>query len=373
MDLVALLSMKPCDRKPMNNKTTDIRLVKDRWVWDCLTDKSEMASFMQGWDWGELKRQFGWTIARFCIFDDNNSPIVGIQMMLRRRAAFLEKVNVGLAYIPRGPIGDLTDTRSMALLDYARLYAKSQGASFLRVEPEHNVNFNFSNILISNRYKRSSDFVQIRHTGHIDLVPNLDQIIAGFKSKTRYNIRLGIRKGVTVRKASKYTDFQSFYDNTVETGYRDGFAVHSKDYYYSVWQSYNPKDGALFIASYGDEDVASLLVIKSGEVATYLYGASSSRYRNMMPSHVLQWEAIKWAQEMGCRIYDLWGMDDPEDDSDPMRGVGRFKHGFNPTLIAHPGTYDFVINKYGYFFINKLLIPLRSLISSLHLRRDPRK
>ena len=205
----------------MNYKETDIRLVKDKETWDCLTDKSDVASFMQGWNWGEVKRQFGWTIARFCVFDDNNSPIAGIQMMLRVRAAFFGRLNVGLAYIPRGPIGDLTDSRSMALLDYARLYAKSKGVSFLRVEPAYNVNFDYSDLLITNGYKPSPNFVQIRHTGHIDLVPNLDKIMSDFKSKTRYNIRLGIRKGVAVRIASNSTDFQSFYENTVETGFRD--------------------------------------------------------------------------------------------------------------------------------------------------------
>lgn len=68
-----------------------------------------------------------------------------------------------------------------------------------------------------------------------------------------------------------------------------------------------------------------------------------------MPTYLLQWEAIRWAKNKGCKIYDLWGIPDhPEtvledsflDRSDGLWGVYRFKRGFGGEIQRTIGAYD---------------------------------
>ncbi len=48
-------------------------------------------------------------------------------------------------------------------------------------------------------WKFSQDQIQFRNTVLIDLSPSEDEMLARMKQKTRYNIRLAQKKGVTVR------------------------------------------------------------------------------------------------------------------------------------------------------------------------------
>ncbi|MGN1238533.1 MAG: peptidoglycan bridge formation glycyltransferase FemA/FemB family protein [Muribaculaceae bacterium] len=51
-----------------------------------------------------------------------------------------------------------------------------------------------------------------------------------------------------------------------------------------------------------------LFLVLSAHRATYLYGASSSRMRNLMPAYALQWKAMQLAKASCCVEYDMFGI-----------------------------------------------------------------
>ena len=55
-----------------------------------------------------------------------------------------------------------------------------------------------------------------------------------FHHKTRYNIRLSGRRGVTVKIGNR-EDLKDFYDILQETSIRDGFLVRGYDYFETLW------------------------------------------------------------------------------------------------------------------------------------------
>jgi lipid II:glycine glycyltransferase (peptidoglycan interpeptide bridge formation enzyme) len=68
-----------------------------------------------------------------------------------------------------------------------------------------------------------------------------------------------------------------------------------------------------------------------------------------MPTYLLQWEAMKWAQAAGCSQYDLWGIPDYaqetleaefRDRADGLWGVYRFKRGFGGRIYQSVGSWD---------------------------------
>jgi lipid II:glycine glycyltransferase (peptidoglycan interpeptide bridge formation enzyme) len=67
-----------------------------------------------------------------------------------------------------------------------------------------------------------------------------------------------------------------------------------------------------------------------------------------MATYLLQWEAIRWAKDGGCTLYDLRAIPDVLHESQDMFGVYRFKEGFGgyqfttlPTYVApyQPGLF----------------------------------
>ena len=76
-----------------------------------------------------------------------------------------------------------------------------------------------------------------------------------------------------------------------------------------------------------------------GPKAWYFYGMSSNEGRERMPTYLLQWEAIRWAQARGYATYDFWGAPDEFREDAPMWGVYRFKDGFGGTVVRHIGAW----------------------------------
>ena len=159
------------------------------------------------------------------------------------------------------------------------------------------------------------------------------------KPKTRYNTRLAEKKGVTVRA---WDDIEAFHKMMLVTGGRDGFGIHSLEYYKRAYELLQPKGlGEILVAEYEGKPLAALFVARNGHRAYYLYGASTDEERNRMPTYLLQWEAMKWAKARGCEEYDLWGVPDEDEVNsrsqvkvrhDGLWGVYRFKRGFGGEL-----------------------------------------
>ncbi len=149
---------------------------------------------------------------------------------------------------------------------------------------------------------------------------------------------------------------------TSETAARDEFGVHDYDYYRDALRVFGgrgptePK-ALLLLAhhpDHGEEPIAGLIVFAFGREAIYMYGASSTKHRAHGAGFYLQFEAMRWAREHGCRWYDLWGIPaaDPfstvEDSSarvaptrgDDWRGLYRFKVGFGGDIVSYPPTLE---------------------------------
>jgi lipid II:glycine glycyltransferase (peptidoglycan interpeptide bridge formation enzyme) len=171
------------------------------------------------------------------------------------------------------------------------------------------------------------------------------------KQKTRYNIRLAGKKGVTVRP---WDDLSAFHDMMLVTGDRDGFGVHSEKYYRRAYELLHAKGMCeILLAEYEGKHLAALFVARHGNRAYYLYGASTDEERNRMPTYLLQWEAMRWAKARGCEEYDLWGVPDEDEETletnfesrhDGLWGVYRFKRGFGGQLKRAAQALDRVYN-----------------------------
>ena len=311
-------------------------------------------SFLQSGFWASFRRQLGWRPRAFrCRYRD---------------AAFLLLVLVrplgagfSLAYVPHGPeVPDPRQGREKLLLDLAgALRPRLRGCVFLRFDlpwgktgaGELPGRLEASKGL----YKAPMD-IQPPSTVLIDLGGDEQDLLARMKSKTRYNIRLAARKGVQVSAAGDLAPGMDSADSLrravtewyrlyVETARRDRITLHSESYYRKLFDlAAGYGTGApelhLLVARHQGELLGGIIVALRGERSWYLYGASSSRKRNLMPAYALQWQAIRLARQRGCRQYDLFGIPADDDPAQPMHGLYRFKTGFGGTILNRLGCYD---------------------------------
>ena len=319
--------------------------------------------FMQSAAWARLRERGGWTVERWAVAD-GDAMLAGAQVLFR--ATPLGAV----AYVPRGPVvaadgmavEDSTLRAATMLLEALHAACRRRGAIFLKLET--------GSLALDLRrlgFRPSRQAYQPKATIVVDITPDLATIAARQKSKTRYNIGLAQRRGVTVR-VGDVADVPAFYRLLVATAQRDGFIVRAQDYYEALLECFGD-DVRLFLAEHGGELLAGIVVCACGPEATYLYGASGNSHRNLMPNNLLQWAAMQWAKARGCVRYDLWGIpeaavDDADADDAPgadpgkaLWGVHRFKAGFGGAPLRHRGAYDYVYSPLRYWLWERL-IPL---------------
>ena len=336
----------------------------DERAWDAFVDSHANAHLLQTSAWAALKQQFGWQAFRVALADPDGTLLAGASILLR------SALGIRVAYVPRGPITDWTDSVLCgALLDAMEAACRSRGAASIKIEP--GLSDAHHNRLMLSRYGfiASRQAVQPRSTIVLDIAGGESEILSRMKNKWRYNIRLSERKGVTVREAGPH-DLAAFNELMHTTGERDDFAVHSSAYYRAAYDLLTPDRGVYLFAEYEGDPLAAIVVGVTGDTACYLWGASSNRERNRMPNHALQWAGIQWAKARGATRYDLWGIPDelgkvaaglaaaqhctvdaeelPVDltsvPDGELWGVYRFKQGFGGEVARDLGAWDKPLN-----------------------------
>jgi peptidoglycan pentaglycine glycine transferase (the first glycine) len=304
---------------------------------------------LQSWEWGEFKAGWGWTPTRL-LFEDGGRICVAAQVLRRPLHGLLKSRRWPLAvmYVPKGPLLPRpSDYEDRSLLEAALKalveWARAAGAMSIKIDPDVELEDGtaFSDCLRRLGWRPSPEQIQFKNTLLIDLERGEEELLAAMKSKTRYNVRLAAKRGVTVRAGGE-ADLACFYAMYATTAGRDRFIIRPFDYYRDVWGRFLAAGLAhLLLAKVEGEPIAGVVLFRFGPTAWYMYGASTGQHRNLMPNHLLQWEAMRWAQARGCRTYDLWGAPDVLDESDPLWGVYRFKEGFGGRFVRRIGAWDY--------------------------------
>lgn len=332
------------------NHTPVMRAVASAESWHAIQLALPHPHPLQSWTWGAFKSRWGWTMHPV-VWETGNRPVASALILKRR----LPRTPYCLLYIPKGPNFEYADATLRAqVLDQLQQWAREQGALGLTIdpdvveawgeEPQPNADGGaFVADLVQRGWHFGAQQVQFRNTCTLDLTPSEDDLLAAFKSKTRYNIRLAGRKGIVVQPGSAET-LPTLVEMYMGTAARNKFAVRPKRYYLDLWHSMIDAGMAQpLIARYEGTPVAAVILVAYGELALYMVGASTHIERRRMPNHLLQWEAIRWAKARGCTTYDFWGAPDEFVETDSMWGVWRFKRGFNPVVRRHIGAWDYPV------------------------------
>jgi lipid II:glycine glycyltransferase (peptidoglycan interpeptide bridge formation enzyme) len=326
--------------------------------WNTLISRLPEPHLLQTWQWSQVKAAFGWQPSPM-VWEEGSQTFAAAMILKRRIPVRGLAPRLYLIYIPKGPLLDWQDLPLVAkVLNDLQRYARSQGAIFLKIDPDVVMGEGIPGIqgasdhpggrtiqadLQSRGWRFSQDQIQFRNTVLLDLAPSEEELLKNMKQKTRYNIRLAGRKGVEVRAGGEQ-DLGTLFDMYAETAARDGFVIREERYYRTVWETFlrsrSPSCEPL-IAEVEGVPVAAIFLFHFAGKAYYLYGMSRDIHREKMPNYLLQWEAIRRAKAAGDLTYDLWGAPEVFDETDGLWGVFRFKLGLGGRVQRTLGAWDY--------------------------------
>jgi len=325
--------------------------IENKQKWNTFVKQVSPNRFSQSWEWGEFQESRGFKVKRLALLKEND---------FMAGASFVEhKLMFGLKYwyAPGGPVFNQESGKKEKKEFFNLIKAETGKAGkiiFLRLEPEKEfpeIGFRLEETC-ENQPSRS-------------LVLNLtrpgEKILAEMHQKTRYNIRLALRKGVAVREASS-GEFQKWWEIMRQTGKRDGFRIHPCEHYEKMLkfpqQETSQKDLKikLYLAEYEGKVIAGNIVAFFGDTVTYLHGASTYEDRKLMAPYALQWRLLEKARSRGYGYYDFYGINEEK-----WPGVTRFKKGFGGEEVNYPGTFDLIFDK-KWYNIYKILRKIRRML-----------
>ena len=268
---------------------------------------------LQSWEWGEFREAWGNKAIRLPNFQ-----------IIFSKVPF---TNFKIGTVIRGP--KLTKRDVFEVTNIAR----KAKAIFVKFEP---------NVLFKEQLKddlKSFGLISGRRlftptSFWIDLTKSEEEFLNSFHPKTRYNIRLAQREGVTVSEDNSEEAFKNYLKLTKETSKRQGFYAHTEKYHRLMWKFLKPSGIAhLLTAKYKGEIITTWILFAFKDFLYYPYGASTDKYKNVMANNLMMWEAIKLGKKLNLKTFDLWGREEG-------KGFTKFKEGYNPKVVTFIGTWD---------------------------------
>lgn len=293
---------------------------------------------LQTWEWGEFRQKLGQTVVR--IGEYKKDKLVNVYQLTFHS---IPKLPLTIGYLPKSKFPE------PKLMVYLNKLGKKHRAIFIKLEP-------LKDSLDVEEIPKEMKLIKGRplftkYNLLIDLTKSEEDLMASFKSKTRYNIRLASRKGIKIIHDSSPKAFEIFQRLTSDTTQRQKFYAHNSHYRQQMWQTMHKSGLAeLFLAKHEKDVLAAWIIFKLNDTIYYPYGASSDQKRNLMAPNLLCWEIMRWGKEQGFKTFDLWGSLGPNPNtSHPWFGFHRFKIGYAPKLVEYIGTIDLVINDLLYY------------------------
>lgn len=313
-------------------------------AWDAFVAQTHGGHHLQTSGWAQVKALLGWQAVRMVVTQEEH-VVAGAQVLIRPLP-----VGGAIGYVSRGPIAASDEPVLLRrVLGTLHQVARTHRLQYLAVEPPRHAEA-LVRLLPQWGFRPSSLRILPSATVLLDLTQTTDALLAHMKPKTRYNLRLGERKGIVVREGTE-RDLGTFYRLLHSTAQRQEFSICSEDYYSRMWRILSPEGCIkLFLAESAGAIVSALLAIPFGDTVTFKRGGWSGDHGNDHPNEVLHWTAILWAKSRGYHYYDFDGVELPvaravlNGDPDARRSVTAFKLGFSPQVTLFPGTYDYVDN-----------------------------
>jgi lipid II:glycine glycyltransferase (peptidoglycan interpeptide bridge formation enzyme) len=313
--------------------------------WDAFLDSVPGAHFEQLSGWGAVKARYGWHVFRI-IAMQAGQPVGGVQVLTRR----LGKIGV-IGYVARGPaVGPGQAGLDELLVEEVNRIARRESWIYCVHDYPYQGQA-LASFMAGKGYGPHPDGIPpsglMQATSLVDLSGTEEAILARMNRNTRRNIRTA-EKSDLVFSLGTAADLPRFRELMVETCTRRNAAPTppQKDYFLNLWDELGQSGRVrLFVVRSGPHIISGLFAFAFSDTLRLWKSGWSGSDAEKSPSHLMFWEAIRWAKARGFRKLDLVWMD-PEDAKrvargEPERenfrtGITHFKLGFGGEILFCP-------------------------------------
>ena len=276
------------------------KLICDKTLWEQFVLSYPGGNFLQSWNWGELQKNLGNKIFRLGFF--NEEKLNGVGLLIKqeaRRGTYLECPGGPLIYWDKlGYFEEFVKT--------IKKLGKEENCVFVRVRPQLLEALSVSLFFKKQGFVSSPMHLHAENTLQLNLLKTEDQLLKEMRKNTRYLIKRAVKEGVAISVSNEGADIKTLYQLQLETVGRRHFVPFKEEYFRKEFEAFSSDNQIkIYKAIYQGKVIAISLIIFYGKEAVYHYSGSSSSFRKIPASYLLQWEAIKEAKRRGCEKYNF--------------------------------------------------------------------
>jgi peptidoglycan pentaglycine glycine transferase (the first glycine) len=305
-------------------------------AWQIFAQSVSNVDYLQNPRWADVSRTDEWWLKRAPLYcwSESDGTLVLTAVVLRRTLPIPHRYHYS---IPRGPVFASPDVFER-WLSWALPRMEHDG---VRISMAPRCELHDGGDEIETILERAG-FVRRRILGSwatlvLDVSGSEDAVLHSFRRQTRQAIRKCQNAGIEIisgdtpsGRASLAALISEMAERVPTMGVLSEAALARASSGYFA----GGRGGTILLARAGNKVVAGALVVRQGSRG-YLVALPSSRVSIKMPtSHLIVWEAIRWAKSRGCTTFDLEGYSLVARQGEALWGVNQFKRGFAPRVSA---------------------------------------
>jgi hypothetical protein len=308
--------------------------------WADLLTRFDDASIYQTWSYGTVcwnPKQLSHLVLK------RDQLVVAIAQV---RVVRLPVIGKGIAYVRWGPLCRLRgqplqeEVLREVIIALKREYTDRRGL-LLRIVPNAYPGdagvMAWATVLEESGF-RPDPAVHVYRTMRVDLTPPLEEIRKKLHSRWRSYLRNAEKNGYKVVEGASvelYETFLVLYRQMME---RKQFetTVDVEEFKQLQQALPNPLKFHVLVCQKEHNPLNALVISHVGESAIYLLAATGEEGLKERGAHLLQWRAVEWLKERGCRWYDVGGI-----NPDRNPGVYQFKSGLGGDEARQLGGFEF--------------------------------
>lgn len=316
----------------------------DKKKWEQFIDTYAPDALFQRWDWGEVNARVHNTCIRYTYID--GKTVVGQAQVIvvhAKRGNFL--------HVRHGPVLKTWNKRVFhVVMHHLKCVARQKHCVSVRISPRIGKTDVVLNLYASEKgIPAAIHAMDAEHAWILDITKNTDELLAGMRKTTRYEIRKGEKSGVTITSSATVDSLTPFLSLYKETARRQNFVPHTG--IMEEFAVYAKEGNALCITGYVEaKPYASAVILFAGGQAIYHHGASITS--SIPVSYLVQWRSICEAKRRGMTQYNFWGISPENEPKHPWFGLSAFKKGFGGFEHQTMHAYDFPVSwRYGLLYL----------------------
>ena len=307
--------------------------------WDNIVYNSDDAWLFHLYDWNTLVNANVWKYKQlsFLIQDQNN--IIGICPLFLKEYKKFRFLRIKVLSNGFGPSGLALDNKlNQIQKNNAQDIILKYISNINKIYAIDKLEISLSPLALKNFYYYKNNLNPIKQFGLDDIstktyLINLqnksnDDLWNNMEKRSRTAIRKAKKNNISIKQIHTLYDLKEYYKLHCETYKRTKAKPHPFSYFKII---YEKKWANIFFAYLEDKLIATLNVSIFKNNALYWTSASDHKFSSLGANNLLQWHAIKWAKNKGCKWYDS-GEAILNTDNSKFAGLTKFKKSFGGEL-----------------------------------------